>query len=392
MSGFALKGKKIAGIVATGMSIIGRRPEVSGRELVVEAFREALESCKNLERKDIGSLYVGSQSETYEHQIMYGSIVADWLGLLPKGSVRVEGCAAAGGLALRMAVMDILSGAHDIVLACGVEKMSLRSTSQVTDALMSASDSLERYNGLTFPAIYAMMATAHMARYGSTEEDFAAVAVKNHDNALKNPKAHIKKAITVEDVMASKPVAWPMKLYDSSPISDGAAVAILCRAEIAGKFSDSPTFVTGMGHKSDSIALYEREDICWPSSIAGACSDAYEMAGASSDAISLAEVHDSFTINEVLAYEACGFSARGGGHLLARSGETRMGGKHVVNPSGGLKARGHPVGATGICQIYEIHQQLTGKAGPRQVENPRTGLAVNEGGSNAVATAHIISN
>ncbi len=384
--------RKLAAVVASGMSKIGRRPELTGRELVLEAFMEALDFTRNLERKDIGAIYVGSQSETYEHQIMYGSLVADWLGLLPSGSLRVEGCAAAGALAFRQAVIDIMSGLHDVVLACGVEKMSLRTTAEVTDALMSASEStLEQYSGLTFPAIYALMATSHMARYGSTEQDMAQIAIKNHENALMNPKAHIKKPISESEVLSSRVVATPLKLYDCSPISDGAAVAILANPEIAKHFTDSPTFVVGMGHETDTIGLYEREDVAWPAAVFGACNEAYKMAGVEPTEISFAEVHDCFTINEILAYEACGFVERGRGHLLARQGETKIGGKIPVNPSGGLKARGHPVGATGLCQIYELHLQLLGEAGGRQVENTKFALAVNEGGSNAVATAHILS-
>ncbi len=384
--------RKLAAIVSVGMSKIGRRPELNGRELVVEAFMEAWEGCRNLERKDIGAVYVGNQSETYEHQIMYGSLVADWLGLLPAGSMRVEGCAAAGALASQTGIMSILSGIYDIVLVCGIEKMSLRTTNQIIDALMAASDlALEQYNGMTFPSIYAMMASSHMARYASTEDDLAAVAVKNHKNALDNPKAHIQKRITKEDVLKSKVVASPLKLYDCSAISDGAAIAILCKPDIASRYSDSPTYITGIGRKSDTIGLYEREDVCWPSAVAESCNEAYRMAGVEPKNISLAEVHDAFTINEILAYEAAGFSTRGKGHEFIRNGESEIGGKVAVNPSGGLKARGHPVGATGIWQLYEIHNQLLGKCGNRQVPGANLGLAINEGGSNAVAATHIIS-
>jgi acetyl-CoA C-acetyltransferase len=385
--------RNLAAVVSAGMSKIGRRPELNGRELVLEAFVEAWEQCRNIDRKDIGSVYVGSQSETYEHQIMYGSIVADWLGLLPKGSVRVEGCAAAGALAFRMGVIDILSGLHDVVLVCGIEKMSARTTSQITDALMAASDlALEQYNGMTFPSIYAMMATSHFAQHGSNEEDLARVAVKNHNNAFDNPKAHLRKRISKEDVFNSKVVASPLKLYDCSPVSDGAAVAILSKPEFAKKFSDSPSYVVGMGHKSDTIGLYEREDVCWPGAVAEACQEAYRMAGVGPNDISLAEVHDAFTVNEILAYEAAGFANRGEGHLLIREGQTEIGARVAVNPSGGLKARGHPVGATGLCQLYEIHQQLIGKCDKRQVPRAKLGLAMNEGGSNAVVATHVLSN
>jgi acetyl-CoA acetyltransferase len=385
--------RKLAAVVSTGMSMIGRFPELNGRELVVEAFLEAWASCKNLGRKDIGAVFVGNQSETYEHQIMYGSLVSDWLGLLPKGSMRVEGCAAAGALALQSGVTAIMSGLHDVVLVCGVEKMSLRTTNEITDALMSASDlALEQYNGLTFPSIYALMARDHMSKYGSTEDDLAKVAVKNHGNALENPKAQMHKKISVDEVMKSKVIASPLKLYDCSPVSDGAAVAILCKPEIATRFSDSPTFVVGMGNSSDTIGLYEREEISWPGAVAEACTQAYRMAGVEPDNICLAEVHDAFTINEILHYEAARFADKGKGQELIRNHETEIAGKIPVNPSGGLKARGHPVGATGLCQIYEIHNQLIGACGKRQVPAAKLGLAINEGGSNAIVTTHILSN
>ncbi len=385
--------RKLASIVSVGMSKIGRFPELNGRELVVEAFLEAWDGCKNLDRKDIGAVFVGNQSETYEHQIMYGSLVTDWLGLLPKGSMRVEGCAAAGALALSSGVTAIVSGLHDIVLVCGIEKMSLRSTIEITDALMSASDLvLEQHNGMTFPSIYALMARAHMSKYGSNEDDLAAVAVKNHRNALDNPKAHIRKEISKVDVLKSKVIASPLKLYDCSPVSDGAAVAILCKTELASRFTDSPTFVVGMGNSSDTIGLYEREDISWPGAVAQACSNSYQMAGLAPGDISFAEVHDAFTINEILHYEAAGFAKRGAGQESIRSHQTDIGGKIPVNPSGGLKARGHPVGATGLCQIYEIHNQLNRRCGKRQISGAKYALAINEGGSNAIVTTHIISN
>lgn len=204
----------LATIVAAGISSIGKRERFSSREL----FLEALEETPNLDRKDIEAVYVGCQSEVYEHQVMYGSLLTAWAGLLPKGSMRVEECAAAGALALRLAIMDVMSELHSVVLAAGVEKMSNRTTQEVTDILMSAADLvIEQWNGLTFPSIYAMMATEHMHKHGTTEEDLALVAVKNHKNALQNPKAHLKKAITVSDVLNSRPVAWPLKLYDCSP-------------------------------------------------------------------------------------------------------------------------------------------------------------------------------
>lgn len=372
------------------MSKIGKRENLTSRELFAEAFLECMDRVRNFDRKEIGAIYVGSQSEIYEHQIMYGNLIAETAGLLPKPAIRVEGCAAAGAIALRSAVIDVMSGLHDIVLAVGVEKMTAQTVDNVTDALMAASEpTLEQYNGLTFPSIYAMMSVDHMCRFGSTVEDFAKVAVKNHYNGSMNPKAHLQKQITIEDVLSSKVITWPLKLYDCSPISDGSAVALVCRSEIARKYSDTPIQVLGMGAATDTLGLYNRQDISWPNAAALACREAYKMAKIDSKQIKLAEMHDAFTINEILLGEAAGFTERGKGHHLIREGETSINGKISINPSGGLKARGHPTGATGLAQVYEIFLQLRQEADKRQVSGPDYALSVNEGGSDAVVVSHV---
>ena len=380
----------LASIISAGMSKIGKRENLTSRELFAEAFLECMERVRNLDRKEIGAIYVGSQSEIYEHQIMYGNLIAETAGLLPKPAIRVEGCAAAGAIALRSAVIDVMSGLHDIVLAVGVEKMTAQTVDNVTDALMSASEpTLEQYNGLTFPSIYAMMAVDHMHRFGSTVEDFAKVAVKNHHNGSLNPKAHLQREITIEDVLNSKVIAWPLKLYDCSLVSDGSAVALVCRPEIARKYSDAPIQVLGMGAATDTLGLYNRQDISWPNAAALACREAYKMAKVDSKQIRLAEIHDAFTINEILLSEAAGFSERGKGHHLIREGETSINGRISINPSGGLKARGHPTGATGLAQVYEIFLQLREEAEKRQVSELDYAVSVNEGGSDAVVVSHV---
>src|SRR5487761_3308 len=380
----------LASIISAGMSKIGKRENLTSRELFAEAFLECMERVRNLDRKEIGAIYVGSQSEIYEHQIMYGNLIAETAGLLPKPAIRVEGCAAAGAIALRSAVIDVMSGLHHIVLAVGVEKMTAQTVDNVTDALMSASEpTLEQYNGLTFPSIYAMMAVDHMHRFGSTVEDFAKVAVKNHHNGSLNPKAHLQREITIEDVLNSKVIAWPLKLYDCSLVSDGSAVALVCRPEIARKYSDAPIQVLGMGAATDTLGLYNRQDISWPNAAALACREAYKMAKVDSKQIRLAEIHDAFTINEILLSEAAGFSERGKGHHLIREGETSINGRISINPSGGLKARGHPTGATGLAQVYEIFLQLREEAEKRQVSELDYAVSVNEGGSDAVVVSHV---
>jgi acetyl-CoA acetyltransferase len=385
------KSKMLASIVSAGMSRIGKRENHTSRELFAEAFLECLDRASNLGRKDIGAIYVGSQSETYEHQIMYGNLIAEAAGLIPTPAIRVEGCAAAGAIALRSAIIDVISGLHDVVLAVGVEKMTAQSVDNVTDALMAASEpTLEQYNGLTFPSIYAMMAVDHMHRFGSTEEDLAKVAVKNHHNGTLNPKAHMQREITVEDVLKSKVITSPLKLYDCSPISDGAAVALVCKPELAKKYSDRPIQVLGMGTATDTLGLYSRIDISWPNAASLASRESFKMAKIDPAQVKLAELHDAFTINEILLCEACGFSERGRGHILVREGETSINGKVSVNPSGGLKARGHPTGATGLAQVYEIFLQLREEADKkRQVSKPDYALAINEGGSDAVVVSHI---
>jgi acetyl-CoA acetyltransferase len=377
-------------IISVGMSKIGKRESDTSRELFAEAFLECVNRVPNLDRKDIGAIYVGSQSETYEHQIMYGNLVAETAGLNSIPAFRVEGCAAAGAIALRSAIMDVMSGLHDIVLAVGVEKMTAQTVDNVTDALMAASEpTLEQYNGLTFPSIYAMMAVDHMNKYGSTEEDFANVAVKNHHNGSINPKAHLQREITIDDVLKSKVIASPLKLYDCAPISDGAAVALVCKPELAKKYSDASIQVLGMGAATDTLGLYERKEISWPSAAALASREACTSAKINPNQINVAELHDAFTINEILLCEAAGFSERGRGHILSREGETKINGKVSINTSGGLKARGHPTGATGIAQVYEIFLQLQGEADKRQVSKVNYALSLNEGGSDAVVVTHV---
>jgi acetyl-CoA C-acetyltransferase len=234
-----------------------------------------------------------------------------------------------------------------------------------------------------------MMATAHMHEYGTTEEQMAMVAVKNHYHGSLNPKAHMQKEITLQAAMASRYVAWPLKLYDCSLITDGASCIILTKPELAGKYTDTPVHIVGSGQASDTIGLYERTSLTSINASKLAAKMAYEMAEAKPQDIELAEVHDCFTIAELMACEDLGFCPAGGGGKLVESGETCLSGRIPINSSGGLKAKGHPVGATGTAQAYEIYLQLTGQAGKRQVKDAKLGLTHNVGGSGATATVHI---
>jgi acetyl-CoA C-acetyltransferase len=268
--------------------------------------------------------------------------------------------------------------------------MTHRSTAEVTEYLAMASDyPFEQFHGITFPGLFALMATAHMHAYGTTQEQMAKVAVKNHHHANLNPKAHLQKEITIEAAMASKMVAWPFKIFDCSLITDGASCIILTKPELAHKYTDQPVHIIGSGQASDSIGLYERKSLTSLQSAKLAAKTAYEMAVVKPNDIQVAEVHDCFTFVELMSYEDLGFCSTGKAGALIDSGETRLGGKLPINTSGGLKAKGHPVGATGTAQAYEIYLQLTGQADKRQVKGAKIGLTHNVGGSGATAAVHI---
>ncbi len=386
-----MMGKPLAAVVSVGLSKFGRIEGKYGRELFFDAFKEAIDGCPNLETRDIEALYVGQMSEFYEHQGHSGAIAANWTRLLPIPSIRTEGACASSGAAVALGVMSVHSGLCDVVMAGGIEKMTHQPTPFVTEALALASDfPFEQWNGLTFPGLYALMATAHMHEYGTTEEQLALVAVKNHGNAMFNPKAHLPKKITVDDVLSSRIIAWPLKLYDCSLITDGASCVILTKPELAKKYTDTPVYIIGFGQAADTIGLYERASLTSLAATKVASKKAYEMAGVSPKDIDVAEVHDCFTIAEIMAYEDLGFCEKGRGGKLIEDGETNIGGRIPVNTSGGLKAKGHPVGATGAAQICEIYYQLTGQAGKRQVEGAEIGLAHNIGGSGATGVVHIL--
>ncbi|MCJ7721769.1 thiolase domain-containing protein [Candidatus Bathyarchaeota archaeon] len=383
--------KPLVSIVSAGLSKFGRHEESVLREIFTEATKESFDRCPNLDPiKDIEALFVGHMGESYEHQGHTGPTLADWTGLLPKPAIRIESACASSGSALRIGILAILSGLHKVVMVGGVEKMTHRTTAEVTEFLAMASDMpFEQWNGITFPALYALMATAHMHKYGTTEEQMAQVAVKNHHNGTLNPKAHMQKEITLEKALASKVVAWPLKLYDCSLITDGASCIILTHPDLAKKFTDTPVHIVGSGQASDTIGLYERESLTSLKAARLAGQEAYTMAGVEPKDLDVAEVHDCFTIAEILAYEDLGFCDSGKGGNLIQEGGTELGSKLPVNPSGGLKSKGHPVGATGTAQAYEIYLQLTGQAQKRQVNGAEIGLSHNVGGSGATASVHI---
>lgn len=386
-----MTGKPLAAIVSAGLSRFGKLDGLSAREIFQQAGKEAFDRCPNLDpRKDIKALFVGHMMESTEHQGHTGPMVADWLGLNPIPASRTENACASSGVALRCGIQAVASGLADTVIVGGVEKQTHLPTSDTTEYLaLSADNFFEQWHGFTFPALFALIARAHMHEYGTREEHLAMIAVKNHSNGSKNPKAHIRKEITVEQAMTSRIVASPLKLFDCSLISDGASCVILTRPELAKKFADNPVYVWGSGQASDTIGLYEREDLTSLKASILASREAYKMAGIEPKDVDVAEVHDCFTIAELVAYEDLGFCAKGDGGRLIESGETKLTGSIPVNTSGGLKSKGHPVGATGVAQAYEVYLQLTGQADHRQVKDPEIGLTHNVGGHGSTSVVHV---
>ena len=382
--------RKVA-IIGAGLTKFGELWDLSFRQMMIEAGARAIEDA-GIEGSQIDAIYIGNMSAgQFIGQEHIASLIADHAGLTPIPCTRVEAACASGGLALRQAVIAVGSGIHDFVVAAGIEKMTDVLTEQTIGALATASDQeWEAYVGATFPALYALMAQRHMYEFGTTEEQMAMVAVKNHHNARLNPCAQYHTEITVEDVLKSTPVCTPLKLLDCSPITDGAACLILAPLEEARRFTDVPVLVTGTGQASDTISLHDRRSLVGFRATVEAARTAYRMAGMGPANVDLAEVHDCFTIAELMAIEDLGFCEKGEGGKLVEGGETALGGRIPINSSGGLKGKGHPVGATGIAQAVELVQQLRGEAGKRQVEGAEVGLAHNVGGAGGTAVVHLL--
>lgn len=378
-------------IIGIGMTKFGELWDISFRQLIVEAGVRAIEDA-GIDGKQIDGMYVGNMSAgQFVQQEHIASLIVDHAGLVPIPCTRVEAACASGGLALRQAVIAIASGIHNIVVAAGIEKMTDLLTGQTTGALATAADQeWEAYVGTTFPGLYALMARRHMYYYGTTEEQMAMVAVKNHHNACLNPYAQYHNEITVKDVLESTPITSPLKLLDCSPITDGGACVILAPAEIAREYTDTPIIVSGTGQASDALSLHDRSSLVSLRASARAAEMAYKMAGVEPNNIDLAEVHDCFTIAEIMAIEDLGFCRKGEGGKLTEEGETALDGRIPINTSGGLKGKGHPVGATGIAQAVEMVSQLRGEAGKRQVDGAEMGVIHNVGGSGGTAVVHVL--
>ena len=380
-------------VIGVGCTTFGEKWNVSFRNLFVEAGILALEDA-GLAGEQIDAMYVGNMSAgRFVEQEHIGALIADYTGLasyhIP--STRVEAACASGGLSFRQAVIAVASGMEDIVVAAGVEKMTDVASGASVDALTGAADrEWEGFVGATFPGLYAMIATDYMNRYPLTREQLALVAVKNHYNGARNPIAQFQQEITIETVIRSSLVADPLRLFDCSPITDGAAAVILAPLERAREFTDTPVKVLASAQASDTITLHDRRDISTLDASVAAGRRAFEMAGLSIGDIDLVEVHDCFTIAEICAIEDLGFCKKGEAGKLTEEGVTALHGSLPVNTSGGLKACGHPVGATGIKQVYEIVQQLRGEAGRRQIDGARIGMTHNVGGTGATVAVHIL--
>jgi acetyl-CoA C-acetyltransferase len=380
-------------VIGVGITKFGELWNKSFRQLIAEAGAQAIFDS-GISGSEIDALYVGSMSAgRFIGQEHVGALVADCSGFshIHIPSTRVESACASGGVAFRQGYFSVASGMNDVVVIGGVEKMTDVVGSEATDILATGLDQeWEAFFGVTFPGIYAMIATKHMHDFGTTREQIAQVAVKNHANGALNPFAQYKKEMKLESILKAPMVAYPLGLLDCSPVSDGASALVLCAADKARNYTDKIVKIIGTGQASDTLPLHGRTDICTFKSTVYASKRAYEQAKIRPDDIDVAEVHDCFTIAEILAIEDLGFVKKGQGGKAIDEKITTLDGKIPINPSGGLKAKGHPVGATGVAQISEIVLQLRGEAEKRQVKDAKIGLTHNVGAGGASCVVNIL--
>jgi acetyl-CoA C-acetyltransferase len=379
-------------IIGVGDTEFGELWDMSFRDIGIQAGLAAVADA-NINADQIDALYVGNMSAgRFIDQEHIGALIADYAGLardhIP--ATRVEAAGASGGLALRQGFQAVASGLHDIVVVGGAEKMM--DVSDVESAMIQSSAADQEWEtilGATFAALHALIAKRHMHEHGTTREQMADVAVKNHKNGSLNPKAQFQREIKRETVLSSPMVSSPLRVFDCAPSSDGAAAVVLCPLEMAKKFAEVPIEIIGSGQASDTLALHHRKDICTMEATKVAAKRAFDMAKLTTKDVDVAEVHDNFTISEILAIEDLGFFKKGEGGRATEAGLTALEGEIAVNTSGGLKARGDPIGATGLAQAVEIVAQLRGKAGKRQVKDAAVGLAHNVGGTGATVVVHL---
>lgn len=390
-------GRKVA-IVGVGHSRYGLRSDVDIGELAWESIRQALDDS-GLDQKDI-EYYIVSSVGGWSSEYLPAVVVGEYSGLTPKGTARVEAACASGSAAVKMAYDMVSSGSVDIAMAIGLEKMNESPTPVVVEFIGRAGNYFWEFHnfGLTFPGYYALYATSYMDRYGADEEDLCKVAVKNHFYGARNPKAHFQKEVSLEKCLSSRYIAWPLKLYDCSPITDGSSAVILASEDMAEKITDSPVWIEAIGEASDTANLSKRDDFTYLRAAREAAEIAYKRAGLENGYnmykyFDVAEVHDCFTIAEVLAYEDLRFVEAGRGIELIRDGETYVGGKIPVNLSGGLKAKGHPIGATGVGMVAELTNQLLQRVEKGRQADIKNGRAIahNVGGTGHYAYVTILS-
>ena len=378
-------------VLSADMTRFGKS-SLSARELALEASKKAIMEA-GISPSDIQAAFVANAFSIAEKQGHLGPILMSGLGVPDVPASTIESACASGASAIREAWINIGAGIYDCMLVVGVEKISQLDTITATTYFSFGSDFVfEGACGASFPGLYGSIARSHMTKYGTTEEQLANVAVKNHENALSNPNAHLHKKINVEDVMKSPVVASPLKLFDACPFSDGAAAAVLCSEDFLrakGLKTAEQVMIRASGRAGGTGALFQRDDLTSLNAAVLAGREAFKMAGLTQKEIDFAEVHDCFTVAELIAEEDLGFAARGDAAKFTEEGQTKIGGELPVNPSGGLKAKGHPVGATGVGQVVEVYEQLHGKAGARQVDDARIGLTHNVGATGGSCGVHI---
>lgn len=379
-------------VIGIGETKMGKLVGKSLRDMISEAGNKAIDDA-GIEKERIQALYLGNFNSSYWcTQSHMGPMAAETLGIQDVPTLRTEGACASGSLAFRQGLMAIASGLYDVVLVGGVEKMTHQSTETVTTGLASAADYEYEVNmGATFPSLFAMIANRYFHEYGNVRNEMAMAAVQNHNNALLNPHAQMQKAITVEKVLNGFPVAHPLTVFDCSLISDGSVFVVLAATEIAEKISKKRVVeVIGTGHAGDSLTLHGKKSMTSLNATLLSAKEAYNMAGIKASNVDFAEVHDCFTITQIINTEDLGFFEKGKGGWAVAEGKTALDGQIPINTSGGLKAKGHPIGATGLSQIYEVVTQLRGDAGERQIKKDvNIGLTHNLGGSAATCVINI---
>lgn len=379
-------------VVGIGHSKFGRRTDVNIAELAFESIKQAVDDA-GVDKKDIKNVVVGSLGGWYE-EALPAVVVNEYAGLESVGTMRVEAACASGSAAVKAAYNSILSGEGNVAMAVGVEKMTEVDNLTSIELIGRAGSYMWEFEnyGMTFPAYYALHAVSHMNKFGTTEEDMSRVAVKAHHYGAMNPLAQFQKEITLEKALASQVVSWPLKLYDACPLTDGSAAVILASEEVAKKLTDTPVWIRGVGYSSDSANLSRRGDYVGLRASVEAAKRAYAMSGTTPGMIDVATCHDCFTIAELMAYEDLGFCKKGEGAKMIREGQTEVGGRIPVNLDGGLKAKGHPIGATGVSMTVEITKQLRNEAGRHQAPiRNGIGLVHNVGGTGHYAFVTILS-